>query len=183
MGKVEKPANSSMSDQAYLHYLLKARETKIYTELGTKMAKAGKAGTYDSWMFEESDLIQHAGKAFGERLIADRFALTLDTCDKDLKPILSKVYSLYLATIVEKNLAWFVISGLVPSSDISGLKAHSADLCAELGTQYLAICESFGITDTMLSAPIALDWVGFNSYDNQGELMTEAEWDKNVRKA
>jgi len=181
--KFSAPANSSVSNPDHLLYLLKAREAKLYTELGGKMAKAGKAGTYDSWMFEESDLIQHAGKAFGERLIADRFALTLDTCDKDLKPILSKVYSLYLATIVEKNLAWFVISGLVPSSDISGLKAHSADLCAELGTQSLAICESFGITDTMLSAPIALDWVGFNSYDNQGELMTEKEWNDTVRKA
>ena len=37
------------------------------------MKAAGKAGTYESWMFEESDLIQHAGKAFGERLMADRF--------------------------------------------------------------------------------------------------------------
>merc|ERR1712154_250379 len=110
---------------------------------------------------------QHAGKAFGERLMADRFALTLDTCDKDLKPILSKVFNLYLASIVEKNLAWFVISGLVPSSEISGLKSYSADLCAELGTQSLAICESFGI----------------NSYDNQGELMTEQEWNSTVRKA
>merc|ERR1719225_891593 len=72
--KIEKPASKSVSDQSYLHYLLKAREGKVYTELGTKMAAAGKAGTYDSWMFEESDLIQHAGKAFGERLIADRFA-------------------------------------------------------------------------------------------------------------
>ena len=35
----------------------------------------------------------------------------------------------------------------------------------------------------MLSAPIAHDWVGFNTYDNQGELMTEEEWDKTVRKA
>merc|ERR1719360_217053 len=181
--KISAPANNSVSNPDHLLYLLKAREVKLYTELGSKMAKAGKAGTFDSWMFEESDLIQHAGKAFGERLIADRFALTLDTCDKDLKPILAKVYNLYLATIVEKNLAWFVISGLVPSSEISGLKAHSADLCAELGTQSLAICESFGITDTMLSAPIALDWVGFNSYDNQGELMTEKEWNDTVRKA
>jgi len=146
------------------------------------MAKAGKAGTYESWMFEESDLIQHAGKAFGERLMADRFALTLETCDKDLKPILTKVFSLYLAAIVEKNLAWFVINGIVPSSDITNIKSYSADLCAELGTQSLAICESFGITDTMLSAPIALDWVGFNTYDNQGELMTEEEWNKTVRK-
>ena len=180
--KLEKPATRSVSDQSYLHYLLKVRESKIYTELGTKMAEAGKAGTYDSWMFEESDLIQHAGKAFGEKLIADRFAAALETCDKDLRPILSKLFSLYLSTIVEKNLSWFVIQGLLPATDIPAVKDHSAKLCAELGTQSLAICESFGITDTMLSAPIALDWVGYNSYDNQGELMSEQEWDSTVRK-
>merc|ERR1711953_477891 len=128
--KVETPSNTSVSDQSFLHYLLRAREVKVYTELGQKMAKAGKAGTYDTWMFEESDLIQHCGKAFGERLMADRFALTLDTCDKDLQPILSRVFSLYMSSIVEKNLAWFVINGLLPVADIEALKAHSADLCA-----------------------------------------------------
>ena len=181
--KLTKPSSTSLEDPAYLHYLLQAREVNLFTSLGKKMAKAGKAGTYDSWMFEESDLIQHAGKSFGERLIADRFSLTLDTCDKDLQPILTKVFNLYLATIIEKNLSWFVISGLLQPADVNPLKAHSADLCAELGPQSLAICESFGITDTMLSAPIALDWVGYNSYDNQGELMSEKEWDDTVRKA
>jgi len=180
--KLEEPANKSVSDQAYLHYLLKAREAKIYKELGSKMAKAGKAGTYDSWMFEESDLIQHAGKAFGERLIADRFAVTLETCDKSLEPILSQLFSLYLSSIVEKNSSWFVIQGIIPSADISKVREYSAKLCADLGSESLAICESFGITDTMLSAPIALDWVGYNSYDNQGELMSEQEWDETVRK-
>merc|ERR1711953_1335561 len=123
--KVETPSNTSVSDQSFLHYLLRAREVKVYTELGQKMAKAGKAGTYDSWMFEESDLIQHCGKAFGERVIADRFSLTLDTCDKDLKPILSKIFDLYLSSIIEKNLGWFVISGLLQPSDVDLVKAHS----------------------------------------------------------
>ena len=50
-------------------------------------------------------------------------------------------------------------------------------------SQALAICDSFAITDTMLSAPIALDWVGFNTYDNQGEVMSEEEWNQTVRKA
>ena len=49
------------------------------------------------------------------------------------------------------------------------------------GTQSLALCDSFAITDTMLSAPIALDWVKYNTYDNQGELMTKEEWDTHVR--
>lgn len=108
-------------------------------------------------------------------MIADRFALVLQS-------ILSKIFSVYHATIIEKNLSWFVINGLISSSEINAVKRFSADLCAELGGQSLAICESFGLTDTMLSAPIALDWVGFNTYDNQGELMTEEEWDKTVRK-
>ena len=63
--KFSAPANNSVSNPEHLLYLLKAREAKLYTELGGKMSKAGKAGTYDAWMFEESDLIQHAGKAFG----------------------------------------------------------------------------------------------------------------------
>jgi hypothetical protein len=55
----------------------------LFTSLGKKMAlagKAGTAGTYNSWMFEESDLkIQHCGKSFGEGRMADRFTLTLET--------------------------------------------------------------------------------------------------------
>ena len=144
--KLVAPASSSVDNSEFLHHLLRVREVKLYTELGGKMAAAGKAGTYEAWMFEESDLIQHAGKAFGERLIADRFHLTLDTCDPALKPILTQVrsqpharsicvvlnkcsrefqdirrmqvFSLYLGTIVEKNLGWFVISGLLKATDV-----------------------------------------------------------------
>merc|ERR1719166_567515 len=181
--KLEKPSSTSVSDQSYLHYLLKVRESKIYTELGTKMAEAGKAGTYSSWMFEESDLIQHAAKSFADRLIADRMSLAVEEADEEMKPILNLINTLYMATIMEKNISWFVISGILKNEDTNQMKSISADLCAQLGPQALAICESFGITDTMLSAPIALDWVGYNSYDNQGELMTEKEWDENVRKA
>jgi len=181
--KLSKPASTSLTDPVYLHHLLAKREVTLFTELGKKMAKAGKDGTYSSWMFEESDLIQHAAKSFGERLIADRFLVKVEEADEDMKPILTLIYTLYLTNMVEKNLTWLVISGLLKPGDINVVKESSANLCAELGPQALAVCESFGITDTMLSAPIALDWVGFNSYDNQGELMTEKEWDETVRNA
>lgn len=181
--KLGEEPTKSMSDPIYLQYLLAKRELTLFSTLGKKMAAAGKAGTYSTWMFEESDLIQHAAKSFGDRLVADQFLAKLTSADEDLEPILSLIYNLYLATTVEKNLGWFVISGLLQPSDIDSVKSNAADLCATLGPQALAVCESFGITDTMLSAPIALDWVGYNSYDNQGELMTEKEWDENVRNA
>jgi acyl-CoA oxidase len=179
--KLEKPSTTNLKDTNYLVYLLKARELNLFNELGTKMQKAGKAGTYESWMFEESDLIQHASKSFADSLIAERFVETLKTCDSSLTPVLSQVLDLYLNTIVEKNLGWFIISGILQPSDVSTVRANSAELCALLGPQALALCESFGITDTMLSAPIALDWVGYNTYDNQGEVMSEKEWDETVR--
>jgi len=180
--QLTKPANTELNDSEYLMYLLQSRELNLFNELGKKMAKAGKAGTFNTWMFEESDLIQHAAKSFADRLIADRFLHALQTCDEELKPVLSLVYDLYLTTVIEKNLGWFVISGLLQPSDVSRVRANAADLCAELGSQSLSICESFGITDTMLSAPIALDWVGYNTYDNQGEVMSEEEWNQTVRK-
>jgi len=178
-----KANSTSLSDPTYLHSLLQKREIKLFTTLGKKMAAAGKAGTYSSWMFEESDLIQHAGQSFADRLIADRMSLAVAEADEEMKPILNLINTLYLATIMEKNISWFVINGILKNENINQMKSISADLCAQLGPQALAICESFGITDTMLSAPIALDWVGYNSYDNQGELMTEKEWDENVRNA
>jgi len=179
--KLEKPSTTNLKDTNYLVYLLKARELNLFNELGMKMKKAGKAGTYDSWMFEESDLIQHASKSFADSLIAERFVETLKTCDSSLTPVLSQVLDLYLTTIIEKNLGWFVISGILQPNDVTTVRANGAELCALLGPQALALCESFGITDTMLSAPIALDWVGYNTYDNQGEVMSEKEWNETVR--
>lgn len=46
----------------------------------------------------------------------------------------------------------------------------SRAVCKDLGPDALALCEAFDITDQMLSAPIALDWVDYNVGDNQGEL-------------
>ena len=48
---------------------------KLFTQLGERMAKAGKEGTFKTWMMEESDLIQAAARAYGERLVAERYKL------------------------------------------------------------------------------------------------------------
>jgi acyl-CoA oxidase len=58
--------------QEYLLYLLQAREMKLFTQLADKMGKAGKEGTFKTWMLEESDLIQAAARAYGERLVTER---------------------------------------------------------------------------------------------------------------
>jgi len=175
------PASSDLSDPSYLLHLLRCMEVKLFTELGKKMMAAGKAGTFNTWMLQESDLIQNAARSFGERLIAERFTEALATCDEDLKPILTQVFKLFVITLLEKNSAVFASSGLIGVEQIAQIRELGAGLCAELSPQALSLCDSFAITDTMLSAPIALDWVHYNTYDNQGELMAEKEWNETVR--
>lgn len=172
------PATKDLGNRDYLMYLLNAREMKLFGQLGEKMAKAGREGTFKTWMLEESDLIQAAARAYGERLVAERFFETLRSCDEELKPILGQLFDLHVSSLLEKNLAWFLISGIMESSQAAPLKAQSIQLCAQLGPQSVALCDAFAITDTMLSAPIALDWVQYNTYDNQGELLDQNEWNK-----
>merc|ERR1711997_511112 len=100
------PASSDLSDPSYLLHLLRCMEVKLFTELGKKMMAAGKAGTFNTWMLQESDLIQNAARSFGERLIAERFT-------EDLKPILTQVFKLFVITLLEKNSAMFASSGLI----------------------------------------------------------------------
>lgn len=38
--------------------------------LGKKVHEAGKSGLFDTWMLQESDLIQAAARAYGERIIS-----------------------------------------------------------------------------------------------------------------
>ena len=109
-----------------------------------------------------------------------RFATVLAECDAELRPILEKIFTLYAITVVERNLPWFVIFKTLTVEQGQAVQILAQQLCAELGTQALALCDAFAITDTMLSAPIALDWVKYNTYDNQGELMSKEEWNRTV---
>lgn len=168
--KMVPPSEPDLESLRFLHYLIEAKENKLFSDLGLKLLKAGKAGMFDTWMMQESDSVQASARSFAERLISERFSATIESSEESLKPVLTKLYHLYLINIVEKNLGWFMLEcGLKPELAQS-VPVLSRRLCAEIGPQALALCDAFDISDTMISAPVALDWVAYNSYDNQGEV-------------
>lgn len=163
---------ANLDDPKYLLYLMQKREDTLFLQLGMKMMKAGKENLYDTWMYKESDLIQMAALSYGERLVCEQFERAIqEKAGPTLKPILGQLHELYMLTRVEKNLGWFITSGILPTDVAQGVSKASAKLCAEIAPQALALTDAFAITDTMLSAPIARDWVKFNTYDNQGEVV------------
>jgi len=154
----------------YLHGLMKKREDILFMELGMKMASAGKSKLFETWMFDSSDLVQHAARAYGERLTSEVCTDTRNTADTSVQEILEKLHHLYLITIIERNLGWFMSKRLIPVWASKRVNTVAADLCKEISPQSLALSDAFDLTDDMLSAPIALDWIKYNEFDNQGEL-------------
>ncbi|XP_065655803.1 uncharacterized protein LOC100202148 [Hydra vulgaris] len=164
---------SNFDDLDHLHGLLKRREDLLYMELGSRMAAAGKAKIFQTWMYESSDLVQHAARAYGERLTSEVCNNTRKNADPSLSNILHKIHHLYVISIIEKNLGWFIEQCLIPYSSASKVAEVSARLCKEIAPQSLALTDAFGLTDDMISAPIALDWIKYNESDNQGEHMSK----------
>ncbi|RXG64068.1 putative acyl-coenzyme A oxidase 3.2, peroxisomal [Armadillidium vulgare] len=155
----------------FLQDLLRRRENLLCKELGKKLKEAGKAGLFETWMLKESDLIQGFAKAFGERLLSDEFERSIEEADESSKPVLADLHKLYILDILEKSSGSFITSGLISKEFALEVEKYSRHLCAKLSPESVALCEAFGITDAMLSAPIAQDWISFNERDNQGELL------------
>lgn len=168
--KAEKPSSQSLNDETFLQHVMAMRENMLFMELGKKTMKAGKEGAFNTWMFNESDLIQHAAWAYGERLIGEQFGEAIKKADDSLKPVLQQLRNLYYVDIIEKKLGWFLLSGLVSPEVAKTANATAAQLCKDISPQALPLVEAFAIPDNVLSAPIARDWVKYNEYDNQGEV-------------
>jgi len=166
----EAPVNKDLSSTEYLNYLLQKREDVLFTNLGKRMMKAGKEKLYDTWMLKCSDLVQLAARSFGERLVNDRVLVAINTADPTLKEILSELHTLYVVSVVKRNLAWYLTNGILTIEQGKEIEDLSDELCRNIAPKSLDLCEAFGLTDSMISAPIALDWIKYNEYDNQGEL-------------
>lgn len=160
---------ADLNNQKYLHSLLESREKALFMELGMKMMKAGKKGRFETWMCKEQDLVQAAARAYGERLISECFGNALDKADSGLQPVLKKLHHLYQMKVIKSDLGYFTCSGLVSTSTGAQVRKAYATLCQEVVPDALALCDAFGNSDEMLNAPIARDWIKYNSVDNKGE--------------
>ena len=161
---------ADLNNRQYLHALLESREKDLFMALGMKMMKAGKKGRFDTWMYQEQDLVQAAARAYGERLISEAFGKSLDKADSSLQPVLKKLHHLYQMTVVKKDLGYFTTSGLMSTGTGAKVGKVTADLCRDVAPHALALSDAFGLTEEMLNAPIARDWVKFNTVDNKGEV-------------
>jgi len=144
--------------------------------------KLQEKGIFNTWMLKEQDLIQAFAKSYADRIICEAFKETLagkyGEVDPSIVSTLNKVLHLHLLSTLEKDLSTFLSAGLINNSQAETVLNINRRLCSELAPSALALIESFGLPEEMLQSPIASDWIGYNAYDNQGELQTRDEFEK-----
>lgn len=166
-----------VSSEGFQRKLFAVREKYLLHQLAGRMGIAMKANAsiFDVWMLKESDCIQALASAYGERMVLEQFQTFVDRVGTDASPstraVLNQVRSLYVLSRIETDLAWFLTEGLLSAADGRKVIEESRKLCAELAPQAVELCNGFGIPEHMLHAPIAQDWVKYNEYQNNGELM------------
>jgi acyl-CoA oxidase len=167
----------NLSDHQFLLRLFKVRESHLLAELALKITSSKKQGKslFETWMYEESDAIQGLAQAYAERVIFEACLEVLQTCDANLKPMLRQLFCLSAIDWIEKDLGWFVSTGVLSPSQGIKVPTYARKLCEVIAPNAIALVDAFGIPEHMRYAPIAGDWKKYNETDNFGELLPEMQ--------
>jgi acyl-CoA oxidase len=125
---------------------------------------------FETWMLSESDNIQALAMAYGENLAMQKFVETIKTAKPVLQPRLTQLFQLYALDRIVVDGVFFLEKGFLNGEQSQQCSVAIKNLCTELGKDALEITKGFGIPDHMHHAPIANDWIEYNSYENNGEL-------------
>jgi acyl-CoA oxidase len=152
--------------------LLRFREAELVNELAsvTQSKMMNGKSIYDIWMKEENELVQNIAHSFGERVVAELCENTMRKCDEKLFSIVKLLLSTHLLAAINKNLSWFLLKQSISKERAKELQATLRSNISSIHGIALQVVESFGIPESSFNAPIAKDYVDFNSRPNRGEV-------------
>mmetsp|Transcript_10956 Transcript_10956/g.12029 ORF Transcript_10956/g.12029 Transcript_10956/m.12029 type:complete len:627 (+) Transcript_10956:38-1918(+) len=163
-----------LMDANNLLKLLKLKEIAFVKQLATQMQAKMAAGQqlFDVWMKQESDTIQTLARAHGERMCMEQaLAQAQKSNDRSLTTMLIKLARMFALDIIEKDLAWYLTSGLITIKSGAGFSDLVRSAVLDIAPQSLNLADAFNIPEHLFQAPIAQNWTRYNEDDNQGELL------------
>jgi acyl-CoA oxidase len=170
----------STNDVTSTEWLLKLfarREQFQLNELAGSMflaTKQQKKSIFDAWMLEQSDNVQALATSYGEQIAVQQFDKAIrERAHPEIKDTLRNLFTLYALDRVHSDGVFFLQNGIINAEQSAQINREIQRLCNELGRDALDLTAAFGIPDHMHHAPIANNWVVFNSNDSQGELANQ----------
>ena len=86
--------------------LFEKRENILLFNLGMSYEIKAKIEKYEAWMFEESDNIQSLAKAYGEKIVVEKFLEKIDSSDENTKHILTKLFELFSYCKINEDIGF-----------------------------------------------------------------------------
>jgi len=164
-------------DESWQTSLFSGRATRRLNELAARLhaSKSNNTPLFESWMLQQSDLVQATALAFGEQVVLEAFNAAIARAEEGLKPVLRDVRSLYVLSNVEKDMGYLLREGMISPAQADQVIVEATGLCAKLGQPetVMALVDAFGIPEHLQHSPIARDWEKYNATENFGELNEE----------
>lgn len=154
--------------------LLKFRETMLFQKLvgEQKRLKGEGKSAYQILMRETSDVMQDLAMAYGERHCLQYCIQTLGKVSNQTnKEVLAKVFRLFGAEIINRDLASYILAGVVSKEAQKNLTETRMTLIKEIALCANDILDCMSIPKHALYAPIAGNYIRYNAYPNFGEVI------------
>ena len=146
-------------DESWQNNLFSGRAARRLNELAARLhaSKSNNTPLFESWMLQQSDLVQATALAFGEQVVLEAFNAAVARAEEGLKPVLRDLRSLYVLSNVEKDMGWLLREGMISPVQADQVVEEATALCARLGQPetVMALVEAFGIPEHMHHSPIA----------------------------
>jgi len=116
--------------------------------------------SYDAFIEVQTHLMSMA-QAYIERVTLENYIQGVEECeDKDCQEILEKLCALYGLSTIEKHLSFYLTHDYLSDTKANAIRFQVDRLCLLVRKQALPLIQSFGIPDTLLAAPIAINYGG-----------------------
>lgn len=112
---------------------------------------------YTAFTTMQRELLELA-YAYVERVVLEKFVEAISMIDElPLKKTLTRVCRLFALWQLETNRAWYLETGVLSGAKSRAITRLVDQLCREVREEAVALVDSFGIPDSCLAAPIALE--------------------------
>lgn len=123
-------------------------------------------------MRETSDVMQDLAMTYGERhCLAYCISTLAGLKNAANKEILTKVFRLYGAEIINRDLAHYILAGVVSKEAQQNLAITRTALTKEIALHANDLLDCMSIPKHSLYAPIAANYVKYNAHPNFGEVI------------
>ncbi|RHY73781.1 hypothetical protein DYB38_010075 [Aphanomyces astaci] len=131
--------------------LFRIREQHLLLGLASRLhkAKTDKESLFSTWMLNESDAIQAAAVAYGERMVLEKTIEAVRNAEPSDRHTLNSIRALYGLSRLEKDLGWFTVNEILTPSAGSAVIAESQAKCKELGGVAVELVEGYVDTRNM----------------------------------